>query len=79
MNGKVSKTQVRRVSCGLIPDQTQKSDTIINNIVGYLFDDIPYLLVQHLYVWPAQRQASPRPKAAGFLKSGECPCWTFFV
>jgi hypothetical protein len=50
MNGNISKTQVSRVSCGLIPDQTQKTNTIINNIAGYLFDDIPYLLVQKLYV-----------------------------
>ena len=44
MTGQVSKTQVRRVSCGLIPDQTQKADTIISNIMGYLFDDMQYLL-----------------------------------
>jgi hypothetical protein len=44
MNGKVSKTQVRPVSCGLIPDQTQKTNTIISNIMGYLFDDMQYLL-----------------------------------
>jgi len=50
MNGKISKTQVRRVSCGLIPDQTQKTNTIVSSIVGYLFDSIPDLLAQNLYV-----------------------------
>ena len=48
MNGRVSKTQVRRVSCGLIPDQTQKTNTIVSSIVGYLFDSIPDLPAQNL-------------------------------
>jgi hypothetical protein len=42
--GKVSKTQVRRVSCGLIPDQIQKVNTIISNINGYFFNGKGYLL-----------------------------------
>jgi hypothetical protein len=49
MNGAVSSTQVRRVSCGLIPDQTQKTDTIISNIMGYFFDDMRYLLPTYLF------------------------------
>jgi hypothetical protein len=45
MTGKVSKTQVRRVSIGLIHDQAPKTKTIINNITGYFFDDISYSLL----------------------------------
>jgi hypothetical protein len=39
MNGHVSRTHVRRVSIGAIPDQTQKPRTIVKSIKAYLFDD----------------------------------------
>ena len=44
MNGKVSKTQVRRVSWGLIPDQAQQTNTIINKMIRNFFDVISYFL-----------------------------------
>ncbi len=43
MIGKVSRTQVRRVSCTPIPDQVQNTSTIIKSAGGYLFDDMRYL------------------------------------
>ena len=33
INGAVSKTHVRRVSCGAMPDQAQKIKTIVNHVM----------------------------------------------
>jgi hypothetical protein len=39
----------------LIPDQTQKADTIITNIMGYLFDDMqPFMPPVHACFYPSQ-------------------------
>jgi len=40
MNGTVSRTQVKRVSCTPIPDQTKKAKTTISNATWYLLDDM---------------------------------------